>query len=105
MASAAVPVVFPPVLIPTVIDGRSFQELHVDGGVISQSTVMTGWQPDLLQARGILPMRLYVIHNNRIQPEPEAARPTLAGIGGRSMSTMIKSQGTVNILEAYRRRS
>ena len=101
MASAAVPVVFPPVMIPTVIDGRSFQELHVDGGVISQSTVMTGWQPDLLQARGIVPMRLYVIHNNRIQPEPEAARPTLAGIGGRSMSTMIKSQGTVNILEAY----
>ena len=42
-----------------------------------------------------------MIHNNRIQPEPEAARPTLAGIGGRSMSTMIKSQGTVNILEAY----
>ena len=101
MASAAVPTVFPPVLVPTVVDGRTFQELHVDGGVISQSTVMTGWQPDLLQARGIQPMRLYVIHNNRIQPEPEATDVTLVGIGGRSMSTIIKSQGTVNILEAY----
>ena len=101
MASAAVPDVFPPVLVPTVVDGRTFQELHVDGGVISQSTVMTGWQPDLLQARGIQPMRLYVIHNNRIQPEPEAPDVTLVGIGGRSMSTIIKSQGTVNILEAY----
>jgi hypothetical protein len=101
MASAAVPDVFPPVLVPTVVDGRTFQELHVDGGVISQSTVMTGWQPDLLQARGIQPMRLYVIHNNRIQPEPEATDVTLVGIGGRSMSTIIKSQGTVNILEAY----
>lgn len=101
MASSAVPDVFPPVLVPTEVQGRRFDELHVDGGVISQSTVLTGWQPDLLRSRGILPMRLYVLHNNRILPEPEATEASLTGIGGRSMTTIIKAQGTANLLEAY----
>lgn len=101
MASAAVPGVFPPVLMPAVVDGRRFDELHVDGGVISSSTVMTGWQPDLLERRGIQPMRLYVINNNRILPEPEATEADLPGIAGRSLTTLIKAQGTANLLEAY----
>ena len=32
-ASASIPVVFPPMLIDAEVNGRRFQEMHVDGGV------------------------------------------------------------------------
>ena len=35
LASAAVPGVFPPVMIPMTVDGRDYQEMHVDGGAIA----------------------------------------------------------------------
>jgi hypothetical protein len=37
LASAAVPGVFPPVMIPMTVDGRDYQEMHVDGGAITQA--------------------------------------------------------------------
>jgi predicted acylesterase/phospholipase RssA len=35
-ASSAVPAYFPPVLIDVEVDGKSYQELHVDGGAFAQ---------------------------------------------------------------------
>ena len=37
VASAAVPGVFPPVMINVSVDGRSYQEMHVDGGAVAQA--------------------------------------------------------------------
>jgi len=47
LASAAVPAVFPPVLIEVEAAGRRYQEMHVDGGAVAQlflypSTLTTG---------------------------------------------------------------
>ena len=36
LASAAVPAAFPPVMIDVEVDGRKYQEMHVDGGAIAQ---------------------------------------------------------------------
>ena len=33
-ASASIPVAFPPVVIPVEVDGRTFDEMHVDGGTV-----------------------------------------------------------------------
>jgi patatin-like phospholipase/acyl hydrolase len=36
LASTAVPAVFPPVLIDVSVNGRPYQEMHVDGGAVAQ---------------------------------------------------------------------
>ena len=36
LASASIPVGFPPVMIDVEVDGRRYQEMHVDGGTSNQ---------------------------------------------------------------------
>lgn len=104
LASASVPGLFPPILIEVVLDGAFFDEMHVDGGVISQSTVLSEWQPDL---RGQFSYpeddrpTYYLIRNGRISPEPEEIDYDLLEIAGRAASTMIKSQGRDDLLTAH----
>jgi hypothetical protein len=38
LASAAIPAAFPPVLIDVEVDGKPYQEMHVDGGAIAQTS-------------------------------------------------------------------
>ncbi|HUS97414.1 MAG TPA: patatin-like phospholipase family protein, partial [Hyphomicrobiaceae bacterium] len=40
IASASVPVAFPPVLFQIEVDGQIYDEMHVDGGVVSQATAL-----------------------------------------------------------------
>jgi predicted acylesterase/phospholipase RssA len=44
IASAAIPGAFPPVMIDVEVDGRRYQEMHVDGGAMAQVFVYPiGW--------------------------------------------------------------
>ena len=36
IASASIPAGFPPVMIDVEVDGKRYQEMHVDGGVVAQ---------------------------------------------------------------------
>jgi hypothetical protein len=106
LASASVPVAFPPVLFEVVVDGQIYDEMHVDGGVVSQATALTSWQVDLKKKisdrRGApLTLSIYVVRNGRIAPESEAVEYGLLKIAGRSVATMIKSQGIGDLLSAY----
>jgi predicted acylesterase/phospholipase RssA len=47
LASAALPVAFPPVLFEVLVDGQIYDEMHVDGGVVSQATALTSWQVEV----------------------------------------------------------
>jgi hypothetical protein len=100
LASASVPGAFPPVLIETEIDGAIHDEMHVDGGVISESTVLTEWQTGIMEYAGRGPT-LYVVRNGRVAPEPKTIRYELLAIAGRSASTLIKSQGLADLIDAY----
>jgi predicted acylesterase/phospholipase RssA len=65
-ASASIPVAFPPVVIPVEADGRTFDEMHVDGGTGSQVFVYpaaVNWKEVIgkLKVRGA--PRVYVIRN------------------------------------------
>jgi hypothetical protein len=106
LASASVPGAFPPVLFDVEVDGQIYDEIHADGGVISQDTTLSAWQYDLRELRDELgsdqkPSRLYLIRNGKVEPEPETTKYSLLGLAGRSISTLIKTQGDSNILEAY----
>ena len=37
VASASIPAAFPPVMFDVEADGKSYQEMHVDGGAVSQA--------------------------------------------------------------------
>ncbi len=106
LASASVPGAYPPVLFDVEVDGQQYQELHADGGVISQDTTLAMWQFDLRKSReerasSQRPSALYLIRNGRVEPEPETTKYTILGLAGRAVSTLIKMQGVGDILEAY----
>ena len=102
-ASASIPGVFPPVYIEVVgPDGATYAEMHVDGGTSSQiflypSRVNWSSVMELLDVKGR--PEAYLIRNSRILPEYEPVSPRLTAIAGRSVDSLIRSQG---IGDAYR---
>ncbi len=99
-ASAAVPGAFQPVLIDVELDGRKYQELHVDGGAIAQLFL---YPPSLeLGKTGIKRERhAWVIRNARLDPDwSDTERRTLS-IAGRAISTMLASSGRNDVLRVY----
>ncbi len=98
-ASSAVPAAFQPVMIDVELDGRAYQELHVDGGAIAQ---MFLYPANLnIESKGHRDRRAYLILNARQDPEwADVERQTMS-IAGRAISTMIHSSGTNDIVRIY----
>jgi predicted acylesterase/phospholipase RssA len=98
LASASIPVAFPPVYIEVEVDGRRFDEMHVDGGVISE-LFLWGAMVDITDATRALEVSpeqpsaaaIYIIRNSQIDPEPVQVEPGLIGIASRSMITLLKA--------------
>ncbi|NQX87312.1 MAG: patatin-like phospholipase family protein [Halioglobus sp.] len=103
LASASIPGVFPPVYIQVhTPDGRSYDEMHVDGGTSTQmflypTAANVSEILELMDVRGT--PTAYVIRNSRIQPRYDPVRARLPDIAGRSVSSLIRTQG---IGDAYR---
>ena len=103
LASAAIPGVFPPSYIwVQTADGRTYDEMHVDGGTSAQMFLYpsrTDWRKvmEMLQVRGTA--TAWVIRNSRLQAEYDPVRARLPVIAGRSVSSLIRTQG---IGDAYR---
>lgn len=102
MASAAIPGAFPPVAFNVEVNGKSYDELHVDGGTTREVFVSPVGVP--LKAYDVLykkpPIRrIYIIKNGKIAPEQEVVPAKTLSIVSRSISTLIKSQ---NLGELYR---
>ena len=105
LASASIPGVFPPVFIEVQVGGKTYDEVHVDGGTASQIFL---YPPDIdigeireaLDLRG--KHRMFVIRNAKLDPEWIDLRPSLARIAGRSMSVLIRHQGIGDLYRIYR---
>lgn len=107
LASASIPGVFEPQYIEVEADGKRYEEMHVDGGTITQIFL---WGAGvnvqeivrrLGQPAPTRPMQLFVIRNGRFHPEYKAARPLFTDITGRAMSTLIKTQGMGDVFRLY----
>ncbi len=103
LASAAIPGVFPPVLLRVQTPNGAKDEMHVDGGVISQSAFLPAWQLKFQKyaPEGLRSTTIYSIRNGKVDPEPEILDPKLTTIAGRSLSSMIKSQGNADLIIGY----
>ncbi len=96
LASASIPVAFPPVFIQVEAGGEIYDEMHVDGGTTSQVTLVSPQIPIYLTRQYIgheVDRELYVIVNNRIVPPYETVRPRIHKIADASVSSLIASQG------------
>lgn len=105
VASASIPGVFPPVNIKVVADGKSYDEMHVDGGTSNQAfmfpTNFSLKQADKEMKRGKVTRTLYVLRNGKVTPEYSKVKPKLAAIVGKSISSLIKYQGIGDLYRMY----
>jgi hypothetical protein len=104
LASAAIPGVFPPVYIKVQVEGQVREEMHVDGGTTNQVFLLpTQIRSGGMDAKlGINPIRrLYIIRNGRVAPEFKAVKASTLAIAGRSISTLIKTQGIGDLYQIY----
>jgi len=104
LASASIPGVFPPVFIEVEAGGKSYDEIHVDGGASSQVFLYPA-SLDVSQMKKDLDLegkhRLFLIRNSQLNPHWKAVKPSLAGIAGRSLGTLIRNQGIGDLYRMY----
>jgi predicted acylesterase/phospholipase RssA len=104
IASSSIPGVFPPINIKVAADGKSYDEMHVDGGTSNQAFLF----PSQFSVRAAAKKSglkrnwtLYVIRNGKISPEYSAVKPKLMAIVGKSISSLIKTQGIGDLYRMY----
>ena len=105
VASSSVPGVVSPVMIDVEVNGKRFQEMHVDGGVVSQlflypSRVL----PKLATAMGKpfgREIHIFAIRNGRMQAHwNDTPRDTLK-IGRRALEALIQAQGANDVNQLF----
>lgn len=98
-ASAAIPGIFPPVLIEVRSAGRDYVEMHVDGGVSSNVTPV----PDVLltSPRKSPRSRLFVIINGKLGGDPAYTADHTLPIVIRSFQTAVKASTRNTMIATY----
>lgn len=106
LASAAVPGLFPPVMIDVTANGRRHQEMHVDGGAYAQAYL---YPPALGASRaerirqGLTPARVsaYVARNGRPQIPGRVVPRRAFDIAMRGISTLLSAAAANDILRIH----
>lgn len=107
LASTALPGLFPPVYVKvTDTDGKTYEEMHIDGGVTDNTFLL----PPHLQiakldrANKVRWRRtLYIIANAKTSPTRKIVKATTFDIASRSIDTLIRQQLKGDILKLYLR--
>lgn len=104
LASAAIPVAFPPVYIKVRNNGYEYDEMHVDGGVTNQ---VFSYPPSIRLRDELRKMgekrnvSLYVIRNDALRSKRTVVEPRIADIATRSLMGLIRNQGIGDLYRIY----
>ncbi len=108
LASAAIPVTFPPVFFHVEADGKKYDEMHADGGTSSQVFSlynMTGDLRPVAEAAGIDIMKIradeYVIRNGYVTANWQEVKDDIGSIVGRTFDTIIDRQAVGDLYKIY----
>lgn len=106
LASAAIPGAFPPQMFDVTLDGRAYQEMHVDGGAFAQvflypASVGAYRRERVARRLPVAPARAWVIRNARLDPEWADVERRTYGIAGRAISSMIAASGYNDVLRIH----
>ena len=100
LASASMPIVFPPVLFEVDAGGRLYDEMHVDGAVAATVFLNVGvFRPSLIRERAGLGAGredIFVIHNGQLSGDPSPTPRSLRGITAR----VIEASGRAGVVGA-----
>jgi len=108
LASASIPVMFPPIYLEVETAGNKYDEVHVDGGVVAEViTYEFIFRPLAVktEVRGKdakpRPARMYILRNSKTKPEWGVTEAGLKGITERALNTIIKYQGIGDLYRIY----
>lgn len=105
LASASIPAAFPPVMFDVEANGKPYQEMHVDGGAVSQAFLV----PASVNARVALARSgyqrksvvAYIIRNSRLTTEWSDVERLTLSIAQKAVSTMINYNGVGDLYRMY----
>jgi len=104
VASASIPGFFPPQFIEVKLNGESFYEMHVDGGV-TRELFYDPLKFDYRALHKIMkskqPGQVYIIRNGRLRPAASITPHKIAAIMSKSMDSLIASQSLGDAYRAY----
>lgn len=93
MASAAIPGFFPSVRFNVNIDGRPYEELHVDGGVsramFFRPPYFSPTEPEPAGANSLAGSNLFALVAGKAYPDPEGVKPRTIAIVGAAVSNLL----------------
>ena len=105
LASASVPVAFPPILFDVEAEGRLYDEMHVDGGVAARVFHSGGvFNPAMMRdrtGRGVGRQHVYVIHNGQLLPESQPTPRSLRAIALRVLESAGRAGVTSDLFRIY----
>ncbi len=105
LASASIPVAFPPVFFEVEVDGRRYDEMHVDGGVGARVFFNEGlYSSSIVRTRGGLGKGredIYVIHNGQLVSVPDPVRRSLPSISMRVIDFSGRSAVVGDLFRIY----
>lgn len=106
LASAALPGVFPPTMIDVTVDGKPYQEMHVDGGTFTQTFLYPArlTRDQAGRPRANLPpfkARAFLILNGRLNAEGTTVERRAFGIATRAISTMVTAAAYNDAIRIY----
>jgi predicted patatin/cPLA2 family phospholipase len=104
-ASASIPAAFPPVMFDVEVNGKPYQEMHVDGGAVSQAflvpptvNIRVAQEKAGYRRSGVV---AYIIRNSRLRTDwSDVERQTLS-IAQKAVSTMINYNGVSDLYRMY----
>ncbi|MGD9669397.1 MAG: patatin-like phospholipase family protein [Hyphomicrobiaceae bacterium] len=103
-ASASIPGIFPPVMLDATVEGKRFEEMHVDGGALAQAFLYPpSFNLKKVEQRlhNATKHKAYVIRNGHLhRPEANIKKQTLA-IVGETITTMTAASGVNDTYRIY----
>jgi predicted patatin/cPLA2 family phospholipase len=104
LASASIPVAFPPVMFEVEADGQRYDEMHVDGGVTSQvffHPAGVRFKEALTKLEVPGTPKLYVIRNSKLRAQWQTVDRSLVPIAVRTIDSLIRTQGIGDLFQIY----
>jgi len=104
LASAAIPGAFPPTLVDVEVDGKRYQEMHVDGGASAQVFL---YPPSMTQVAAKIGEGMvrrgdvYVIRNAALAPTWQPVERRTIDIAARAIDSLITTQGFGDLYRIY----
>ncbi|MDD5194677.1 MAG: patatin-like phospholipase family protein [Candidatus Omnitrophica bacterium] len=108
LASSSIPIAFPPVYFDVEVDGTTYDEMHVDGGIVKQVFFLYGVLQGFDKAakeKGLdvskVQYKIYIIRNGYAEPSWKEIPNKLSAIAARAVDTMVNAQSAGDIYELY----